>query len=105
MQLTSGLAQTTSEHVGEQRQAVEAYLSFGHISEALSLLVPLLETSGIPYPTTPGALLLSLARTIFDVRRRTLLRASNRSRVVMSIRRGSARGGMAPGHNTRLRTR
>lgn len=57
-----------------ERQAVEAYLAFGHVREALALLVPLLAAAGIPYPTTPRSVLLNLARAVLDVRRRTLLR-------------------------------
>jgi eukaryotic-like serine/threonine-protein kinase len=55
-----------------QRQAVEALLAFGHIAEALALLVPLLKSENIPYPTSTKAILLAFLKTILETRRLTL---------------------------------
>ncbi len=57
-----------------QRQAVEAFLAFGHIAEALDLFVPLLQSEGIPFPTTTRSILFAFVRTIIEVRRLLFVR-------------------------------
>jgi tetratricopeptide (TPR) repeat protein len=57
-----------------RRQAVEAFLACGRIAEAVQLLAPLLEESGISYPLTPRSLLLRFVRSLAEVRLRTLWR-------------------------------
>lgn len=57
-----------------ERQAAEAYLAFGLVSEALAVLEPLLEAEGMPYPKTPTEVLYRAVRTILGVRVGTLRR-------------------------------
>ncbi|MBC7171540.1 MAG: hypothetical protein H5U40_03900, partial [Polyangiaceae bacterium] len=54
-----------------ERQAVEAYLSFGHVAEALAVLEPLLAAEGMPFPKTQGAIVYHAAKSILGVRAHT----------------------------------
>ncbi len=61
-----------SEALDLERQAAEAFLSFGLVREALDVLEPLLARAGMPYPRSPRAVLYRAARAIVGVRLRTM---------------------------------
>jgi len=55
-----------------KRQGVEALLACGHIAEALQLLTPLLEESGLTYPLSPRGFAMRFLRSLLEIRLRTL---------------------------------
>ncbi|HET6982163.1 MAG TPA: AAA family ATPase, partial [Myxococcaceae bacterium] len=68
------------QSIGLQREAVEAFLAFGYVAEAVKIFVPLLEREGVSYPTTPLSILCAFLRWIAETRARTLRRPRFRSK-------------------------